>query len=95
MQAARATSENLDKAKLAAHDIASSRNAHEASSKVWTLWRHVERGSFMTSLARMLVSIQHPVPCSFYCPIMQGARVYRLAAAAAVVIQPETLNTHM
>ena len=57
MQAARATSENLDKAKVAAHDIASSRNAREASSKMWTLWRHAERGSFMTALARMLVRI--------------------------------------
>ena len=95
MQAARATSENLDKAKLAAHDITSSRNAHEASSKVWTLWRHVERGSFMTSLARMLVIVRHPVPCSFYCPINAGARIYRLAPAAPVVVKSETLNTHM
>jgi len=55
MQAARATSENLDKAKVAVHDIASSRNAHEASSRMWTLWRHAERGTFMTALGRMLV----------------------------------------
>lgn len=57
MQAARATSENLDKAKVAVHDVASSRNAHEASSRMWTLWRHAERGTFMTALGRMLVRI--------------------------------------
>ncbi|CAK0770665.1 hypothetical protein CVIRNUC_003790 [Coccomyxa viridis] len=57
LKAARATSENLDKAKLAAHDVASSKNAHEAGSKVWTLWRHAERGSSVTALARMLVCL--------------------------------------
>ena len=69
VQAARATSENLDKAKLAAHDVASSRNAHEAGSKVWTLWRHAERGSFVTALARMLVSFLPPAMhlLQFWC----------------------------
>ena len=62
LQAARATSENLDKAKLAAHDVASSKNAHEAGSKVWMLWRHAERGCFVTALARMLVSLP-ALPC--------------------------------
>ena len=56
LQAARTTSENLDKAGLAARDIANSKSAHEASSKVWTLWQRIEKGTFVTSLARMLVN---------------------------------------
>ena len=101
VQAARATSQNLDQAKLAACDIASSRNAHEASSKVWTLWQRVEKGTIVTSLARMLVSAYSRPLYALLSPITTHTMLhlviplYQLARATAMDLLSTVASTRI
>lgn len=54
-QAARQTAEGIATVKLAAQDIASSRDAREAGTKAFTLWRNAEKGAAVLAIARILV----------------------------------------
>ena len=53
--ASKSTADNLAHAKVAAQDIAASRNATEAGAKVLTLWKSAERAPLVIALARFLV----------------------------------------
>ena len=56
-QAAASTAGGFSSARVAAQDVASSRNAREAGAKVWTLWRSAEGTPVVTTLARLLVRL--------------------------------------
>ena len=55
LQASKSTADNLAHAKMAAQDLAASRNATEAGAKVLTLWRSAETAPLVVALARFLV----------------------------------------
>jgi hypothetical protein len=69
MQAAKQTAEGIANVRLAAQDIANSRDAREAGAKAFTLWKHAESGTAVLAIARILVRMGGAI-CA--CDIFPG-----------------------